>query len=57
MIDGTDELADDLTVHDVDHILHHVEQVASSLLEEGHHVIEGGVLAKPVECDTEEVVW
>jgi hypothetical protein len=56
VIDRIDELSEDVNVHDMNDNLHRIEQVTTSLLEEGYHVIEGGVLAKPIECDAEEVM-
>ena len=49
-------MSEDVIVQDMNNILQRIEQITTSLLEEGYHVIEGGVLAKPIECDAEEVM-
>jgi hypothetical protein len=56
VIDRVDELCEDVRIHDAHDILHYVKQVTTSLLEESHHVVEGRVLAKPIQRYAEEVM-
>ena len=56
MIDGTDELVDDVSVHHAYPIPDDVMEISTTVQEQTDHVIVGGVLAEPVRCDAGEVV-
>jgi hypothetical protein len=49
MTDGTDEVVDDVSIHDSHPIPDDIMVVSTTVLKQTDHVVEGGALAEPAQ--------